>query len=157
MWEHNFVSFCVLETEYFLSSAKFTLCKTTAHVVWEAIPGFITCLMSTSQSHGHLVIICVRGKCTCRHLTGVVWKQVHTLLSTRNHVNTYHAAGECRRRVKNLTNLVKNVKIVEFHSHIWNRHEKCIQISTNMPSIGLVIPEITCEMLEFWENKHNFA
>ena len=26
-----------------------------------------------------------------------------------------------------------------------------------MPSIGLVIPEITCEMLEFWENKRNFA
>ena len=27
--------------------------------------------------------------------------------------------------------------------------EKCIQISTNMPSIGLVIPEINCEMLAF--------
>ena len=42
----------------------------------------------------------------------------------------------------------KNVKIVEFHYHIQNS-ELCIQISTNKPSIGLVIPEITCEMLEF--------
>ena len=40
---------------------------------------------------------------------------------------------------------------------IWNHHEKCIQVSTSMLSIGLVIPEITCEMLEFGENKHNFA
>ena len=40
-------------------------------------------------------------------------------------------------------------KIVEFHDHIWNHHDKCIQISTNMPSIGLVVPEITIESLEF--------
>ena len=63
--------------------------------------------------------------------------------------NAFHAAGECRRQVINLTNLVKNVKIAEFDYHIRNHNEKCIQISTNMPSIGLVIPEITCEMLEF--------
>ena len=50
-------------------------------------------------------------------------------------------AGECRRQVKNVTYFVKSVKIVEFHYHIRNRHEKCNQISTNMPSIGLVIPE----------------
>ena len=36
----------------------------------------------------------------------------------------------------------KNVKIVEFHDHIWNHHEKCIQKSTNMPGIGLLILEI---------------
>ena len=65
-------------------------------------------------------------------------------------INAFHAAaGECRRQVKKLKIIVKNVEIVEFHYHIWNHHEKCIQISTNMPSIGLVIPEITCEMLEF--------
>ena len=28
-------------------------------------------------------------------------------------------------------------------------------LSTNIPSIGLVIPEITFEMLDFLENKHN--
>ena len=65
------------------------------------------------------------------------------------HLNAFHVAGECRRQVKNVKNLVKNCKIVEFQYHIRNHHEKCIQISTNMPSIGLVIPEITCEMLEF--------
>ena len=64
-------------------------------------------------------------------------------------VNAFHAAGESRRQVKNETNFVKNVNIVEFHYHIQNHHEKCIQTSTNMPSIGVVIPEIICEMLEF--------
>ena len=39
--------------------------------------------------------------------------------------------------------------MVELHDHIWNHHKKYIEISTNMPNIGLVIPEITCEMLEF--------
>ena len=71
--------------------------------------------------------------------------------------NSNTQIGECRRQVQNLTTFVKNVEIVEFHDHIWNHNEKCIQLSTNMPSIGLVIPEITCEMLEFLENKHNFA
>ena len=73
------------------------------------------------------------------------------------YVNTYNVAGVSRRQDQNVTNLVKNVKIVEFHNHIRNSHEKCIQISTNMPNIGLVIPEITFDMLEFRENKHNFA
>ena len=63
------------------------------------------------------------------------------MLSTRE-----ASAGD---RSTNVTNLVKNVKIVECHDHIWNHHDKCIQISTNMPSIGLAIPEITCEMFAF--------
>ena len=46
---------------------------------------------------------------------------------------------------------------MEFHDHISNQHDKCIQISTNMSSIRLVIPEITREMFEFSENQHNFA
>ena len=33
-------------------------------------------------------------------------------------VNAFRAAGECRRQVKNVTNLVKNVIIVELHDHI---------------------------------------
>ena len=60
-------------------------------------------------------------------------------LSNRNtdFLNAFRATGECRRQVKNVPNLVKYYfKIVEFHDHIWNHHEKCIQISTNMPSIG---------------------
>ena len=75
----------------------------------------------------------------------------------KNDRNTYHEAGECRRQVKHLIHFVKNVKIVEFYYHIWNHHEKYIEISTNMPCIALVIPEITCEMLKWWENKYNFA
>ena len=41
---------------------------------------------------------------------------------------------------KMLQTFVNNVKIVEFHDHIWNHRGKCMQISTNMPGIGLVIP-----------------
>ena len=44
--------------------------------------------------------------------------------------------------LKKCTNLVKNVKILEFHDLIWNHHEKCIQISTNMPGIGSLIREL---------------
>ena len=43
---------------------------------------------------------------------------------------------ECRRQVKHFPNFVQNFKIVEFHDHIWNQHEKYIQKSTNMPGIG---------------------
>ena len=35
---------------------------------------------------------------------------------------------------------------MEFHDYIWNQHEKCIHISTNMPSIGLVISDIGMEI-----------
>ena len=83
-------------------------------------------------------------------MTGSVGRHTH---------NAFHAADECRRQVKKLTTFVKNVNIVEFHyqSDIQNHDEKYIQISTNMPGIGLVIPEITGELLEFGENKPNFA
>ena len=61
--------------------------------------------------------------------------------------NAFHAAGECRRQVKDLTNVVNFFKIVEFHDHVWNHHEKYIEISTNMPVIGSLIREINlkCE------------
>ena len=35
--------------------------------------------------------------------------------------------------------MFKNVNILEFGDYNWNRHKKCIQISTNMPGIGLEI------------------
>ena len=59
--------------------------------------------------------------------------------------------GRCRRQIKNVTKkkIIKIIKIVEFHYYIWIHHEKCFQISTNMPSIGSVNPE---RDLEFWEN-----
>ena len=64
------------------------------------------------------------------------------------YLNAFYATGECRQQVKNLTKFVKNVEIVEFHDHIWNHHEKCIQISTNMPGIGSLIREIAVEISE---------
>ena len=73
---------------------------------------------------------------------------IHCKNNSLADVNAFHAAGECRRQVKKLTYFVKNVEIVEFHYYIWNHHEKYIEISTNMPSIGLVILEITCEKLK---------
>ena len=57
-------------------------------------------------------------------------------------VNAFHAAGECRRQVKNLTKFVENVTMSEFHHHIRNHHKKFIRISTNMPCIGSLIREI---------------
>ena len=38
-----------------------------------------------------------------------------------------------------------------FHDHIWNHHEKCIQISTNMPGIGSLIRKIDVKISEIWE------
>ena len=56
-------------------------------------------------------------------------------------INAYNAAGISRRQVKNVTNFVKNVRIVEIHDHIWSHHKKYIQISTNMTVIGSLIRE----------------
>ena len=39
--------------------------------------------------------------------------------------------------------MFKNFKILEFNDYIWNHHEKCIHISTNMSGIGLEIWEIS--------------
>ena len=36
-----------------------------------------------------------------------------------------------------------NFQILNFHCHIWKQHEKFIQMSTNKPSIGAVVLEIT--------------
>ena len=55
--------------------------------------------------------------------------------------NTYHAAGVIRRQVQNCVKCSKNVEILEFGNNIWNHREKCIQISTHMPSIGSIINE----------------
>ena len=52
--------------------------------------------------------------------------------------NAYHAASVSRRQVQNCTTFSKKVKFIELHYYIWNRCGKCIQISTNMPSIGSV-------------------
>ena len=41
------------------------------------------------------------------------------------------------------SNFVKNVKILEFHDHIWNHHAKYIEISTNIPAIDKKIESIS--------------
>ena len=45
-----------------------------------------------------------------------------------------------RRQIQHFHKLFTNVKIIEFHYHIWNRHGKYIQISTNMPGIDVADP-----------------
>ena len=72
-------------------------------------------------------------------------------------LNAFHVAGECRRQVIHLTNFVKNVNIAEFHGHIWNHHDKCIQQGTNMPGIGSLIREIDINISEILESKHNLC
>ena len=57
------------------------------------------------------------------------------------------ATGVSRRQVLEL------FKIVEFHDYIWILHEKCNQMSTNMPGIGFVIPEKDFEILEVFLEK----
>ena len=63
-------------------------------------------------------------------------------------VNPFRAAGGCRRHGQKLHNFVKNVKIIKHNNHIENQHAKCIQLSTNMPSIGLVVFKIGLEIYE---------
>ena len=64
-------------------------------------------------------------------------------------VNTYHTACVSRRQVKNSHIFSQNVKILKFGNNIWYHHVKCIQISTNMPSIESVLSEIGFEFEEF--------
>ena len=47
-----------------------------------------------------------------------------------------------RRQDQNVTNVVKNVNILELGDYIWNPHEKYMQKSPNIPGIGSLIREI---------------
>ena len=75
--------------------------------------------------------------------------QVHKLYDSKNQfadvanirtwlsINAFHTTCNCRRQVgQKFNKFGKNVKIVEFHDHIWNHHEKYINISINIPGIG---------------------
>ena len=53
--------------------------------------------------------------------------------------------------------MLKNVNILEFDLDIQNHLEKSIEISTNMPSIGLKIPEIAFECETFLESRPGFC
>ena len=64
------------------------------------------------------------------------------------YVNSYGAERVSRRHVKKCHKIVRNVKILAFRDYIWNHHDKCIQISTNMPGFGSLIGEIAIKMSE---------
>ena len=49
-----------------------------------------------------------------------------------------------------ITNIGKCSKFWDLSDYIWNHHEKCIQISTNMPGIGLFC---VCEISRVLRNK----
>ena len=81
----------------------------------------------------------------------------HDGTKVRFKVNVFHTAGECRRQVKNVTKFVKKIKIVIFHDHIWNRNEKGIRISANIPGFGSLIREIYINISKICERKYIFA
>ena len=70
--------------------------------------------------------------------------------------NPRYADVECRRYVIffYLFFFPKNLRIWKFHCHIWNHLEKCIQMSTNKPSIGSGFLRFP---LVFWENLFFFS
>ena len=47
----------------------------------------------------------------------------------------------------NLTTKFKNCQISNLYDLVWNPHAKCIQMSTNKPNNGLVVPEIASGVL----------
>ena len=69
-------------------------------------------------------------------------------------LNTYLAAGVYTSKIS--LHFFKNLNSFKFDYHIWIHHGKCIQISTNMPSIGLEIPEIGVEIRNLRKPKTYF-
>ena len=57
--------------------------------------------------------------------------------------NPLNAVVECRRQDEVFQLFLKILTNFNFHSHIWIQHVKCIQMSTNKPSIGAVVHEIS--------------
>ena len=73
---------------------------------------------------------------------GWYWRSRKCKRKTTTHIqhlnfkfNTLDEADMCILS-QNFTKSLKNFKITEFHGYIWNRKEKCIKISTNMPGFG---------------------
>ena len=67
------------------------------------------------------------------------------LFSTRSTFNPLLVSVECRGQVKICIFLFKKFQNSHFHYQIGIQHEKCIHLSTNKPSIGPVVLEITSE------------
>ena len=56
--------------------------------------------------------------------------------------------GVSKQQVQNVTNLVKNVNILECGYYFWNPYDKYIQKSPSMPGIGSLIQEIDVNISE---------
>ena len=46
----------------------------------------------------------------------------------------------CILSVDDRLKLKRKIRNLSFHCHIWIQHEKCIQMSTNKPSIAPILP-----------------
>ena len=60
--------------------------------------------------------------------------------------NPIHTNDDCRQQTK-LTFFVQKCQNSNFHYHICIQHEKCIQMSTNKPSIGTVVLKVSSWIL----------
>ena len=56
---------------------------------------------------------------------------------------------------KTFSNFFNNFQNGNFHYHIWIHHKKCIQMSTNKPSIGAVVLDLIYSF-NFSENGFKF-
>ena len=65
----------------------------------------------------------------------------------------FHADVECRDRSK--FQIFSSSLKLNFHYHIWIQREKCIQMSTNKPSIGSVVLKIISVILGIISNLTN--
>ena len=114
---------------------------------WREIRIYISIFNGFSSSLRNCLSSFIRGfRYDCARLFPNMWTKLTLNMRQALADDSHKMSQNCQK-----------LPLLEFHDHIWNHHEKFIQISTNMPGIGLVIPEIPCEMSEFWENKHNFA
>ena len=73
-------------------------------------------------------------------IEGGLYRRSHSIPLT---LSTRQAWADDNKKV------FKNVIILEIGDYIWNQHEKCIQISTNMPDIGSEM----CDILRILETK----
>ena len=99
-------------------------CKCTSEVgLKEKVP----CALS-KNNRGPISLYCViylRTKFVRGETKYIIPPYPHAVI-----LSTRQASADNR-----FTNVVKHVKIVEFHDHVWNHHEKYMQKSTNTHGI----------------------
>ena len=88
------------------------------------------------------------------------WRIILHVLSQRPDLcfNPCHAwADDDSKCRQNVAKFSKNLNILEFSDYIWNHHEKCIPISTNIDSIDSVICELDIENLNIFDQPNPLA